>query len=87
MNMTFIVFSLFLMLFLYFCIHMIINRGKFELRYMAIAVTYSLLVGLPVFYFNLFPEKINLALNLRTTAIIGVNIPKKIREKAAIVYE
>jgi len=60
MNIYFIILTLFLMLILYFCIHMIVNRGKLELRYMAIAVTYSLLVGWPVFYFNLYPEKLNL---------------------------
>jgi len=33
------------------------------------------------------PEKINLAVNLRTADIIGVAIPKSIREKASILYE
>ncbi|MDY0094334.1 MAG: ABC transporter substrate-binding protein [Candidatus Vecturithrix sp.] len=33
------------------------------------------------------PEKLNIALNLRTANIIGVPIPKQIQRKAAIVYE
>jgi putative ABC transport system substrate-binding protein len=33
------------------------------------------------------PEKIQLAVNLRTADIIGVNIPRKIREQAPIIYE
>ena len=33
------------------------------------------------------PEKISLALNLRTAELIGVTIPAEIRAKAAIVYE
>ena len=33
------------------------------------------------------PEKIDLAINLRTADIIGVTIPKTIREKASILYE
>lgn len=33
------------------------------------------------------PEKIRLALNLRTAELIGIEIPEKIIEKASIVYE
>ena len=33
------------------------------------------------------PEKIDLAINLRTADIIGVTIPKTIRERATILYE
>jgi hypothetical protein len=70
MNVTFIMLTLFLMLLLYSCIHLIINRGKFEFKYMTIAVAYSLLVGLPVFYFNLFPEKLNLVFYIVYYAIV-----------------
>ncbi len=33
------------------------------------------------------PERIHLAINLRTADIIGIEIPKKIREQASIIYE
>ncbi len=33
------------------------------------------------------PEKITIAINLRTAEIIGMDIPKKIRDNAAIVYK
>lgn len=36
---------------------------------------------------NTTPEKIDLAINNRTAKLIGVDIPKRILEKAAIVYE
>ncbi len=36
---------------------------------------------------NTIPEKIYLALNLRTARLIDVTIPKKIQEKAEILYE
>lgn len=52
--------SMFIVL-LYFSIHLIVNRGKIELKYMFIAVLYSLLIGLPVTFFSLYPEKMNLA--------------------------
>ena len=47
-----------------------------------------ILSGIPVSELqNTIPEKIHIALNLRTADIIGVNIPKKIQERASIVYE
>ncbi len=42
---------------------------------------------LPAALQNTTPEKLNLAINLRTARIIGVNIPKAIRKKAGVVYE
>lgn len=78
MNIYIIFLTLFLMLLLYFSIHMIINRGKFDLKYMAIMVMYSLLVGLPVFYFSLYPEKINLVFYISIYALLLV--PTYVRE-------
>ncbi len=78
MNIYIIFLTLFLMLILYFSIHMIINRGKFDLKYMAIMVMYSLLVGLPVFYFSLYPEKINLVFYISIYALLLV--PTYVRE-------
>lgn len=47
-----------------------------------------LLAGVPASELQIMtPEKINIAINLRTAEIIGVDIPKKIRQKAAIIYE
>ena len=48
----------------------------------------QILAGTPVAELHTtIPEKINLAINLYTAKIIGVEIPQKILEKATIVYE
>jgi hypothetical protein len=60
------------MLLLYFSIHMIINRGKFELKYMVMAMAFSLLVGMPVYYFNLYPGKLPLILYIVYYAVLLV---------------
>jgi hypothetical protein len=60
MNIWNIIFGLMFIVLLYFSIHLIINRGKIEVRYMFIAVLYSLLIGLPVTFFSLYPERMNL---------------------------
>lgn len=57
-----IVLGLFLILFICFVIHMLINRGKIEPKYLLFILVYSLLVSVPVAYYNIFPEKLNLAL-------------------------
>ncbi|MBA7681665.1 hypothetical protein ES703_90005 [subsurface metagenome] len=59
MNIFSIFIGLFLMLLFYFAIHMIINRGKIELKYLLFILLYSLFVGTPVAYFNIFPERFN----------------------------
>lgn len=51
-------------------------------------LTEQILSGTPMAELhNSEPEKIHLAINLRTADIIDVRIPKKIQEKAAIIYE
>lgn len=72
MSVHSIVLTIFLMIILYLCIHMIINRGKFILKYLAFAMGYSLLVGLPVFYFNLNPGKLPLLYYIVYYAILLV---------------
>ena len=62
MNFFNIVLGLFLLLLFYFAIHMLINRGKIEPKYLILILSYTLLVGIPVAYYNIFPEKLNLAL-------------------------
>jgi len=62
MNIWHIIFGLLFMLLLYFSIHLIINRGKIEMRYMFIVVLYSLCVGLPLTYLSLYPERMNITL-------------------------
>ena len=48
----------------------------------------QLLSGVPASTLqNTVPEKINIAINLRTADIIGIRIPKKIQKNASIVYE
>ncbi|MDH5386484.1 MAG: hypothetical protein OEY18_17420 [Candidatus Aminicenantes bacterium] len=59
MNIFFILFVLLLMLILIFAINLIINRGKIELRYLLFILMYSLLVGAPVAYVNLYPKSFN----------------------------
>jgi len=60
MNFFSIVLGLFLMLLFYFVVHMLINRGKIEPKYLIFILVYSALIGTPVAYFNLFPERLNL---------------------------
>jgi len=61
MNFFSIVLGLLLMLLFYFVIHLLINRGKVEPKYLIFILVYSLLVAMPVAYYNIFPEKLNLA--------------------------
>lgn len=61
MNFFSIVIVLLLMLLLLFAIQMLINRGKLKLKFLLFILGYSLLVSIPVAYYNIFPEKLNLA--------------------------
>ncbi len=61
MNFFSIVIVLLLMILLLFAIQVLINRGKLKLKILLFVLAYSLLVGIPVAYYNIFPEKLNLA--------------------------
>jgi len=60
MNLFSIALGLFLMLLLGFGIHLLINRGKIEPKYLFFILSYTLLVATPVAYYSIFPEKLNL---------------------------
>jgi hypothetical protein len=52
--------GLFFMIVLYCSLHLLLNRGKVEIKYLIFIVLYSLIIGIPVAYFNYFPERFNL---------------------------
>ena len=59
MNIFFILLVLLLTLILIFIINLIISRGKLELKYLLFILIYSLLVGTPVAYVNMYPKSFN----------------------------
>jgi len=70
MNFLNIVFGLFLMLLFYFAFHMLINRGKIEPKYLIFIISYTLLMSIPVAYYNIFPEKLNLVFYIIYYAVL-----------------
>ncbi len=86
MNLLTILLGLLGMLLLYFTIHLVVNRGKIRFTYLATALLYSFAVGVPVAYYNNFPEKLRPSLYILYYALFllpyfGIEVYNCVRKR------